>query len=182
MALERTVKLMRAHIFSASVVAAVLAAPSALADPATPEGAQQLSQTAAAYFGKAAIEHGVIAIAPQGESYLATIDLQKLSDAFKLPGDVRLTGRSSVVLTPMADGEWRVSADDFPIIALERGGDDKGPIFSMSAKGFQFDGVFEPRLAAFPSSKADADSLDSKCGRSTAQPASRERFCSNTAR
>ena len=33
------------------------------------------NKTAAAYFGKAAVEHGVIAIAPQGESYLATIDL-----------------------------------------------------------------------------------------------------------
>jgi hypothetical protein len=160
--LQRTVKPMRAPVFSASVVAALLATPSVLADPATPEGAQELSRTAAAYFGKAAIEHGVIAITPQGESYLATIDLQKMSDAFKLPSNMRLTGGSSLVLlTPMADGAWKVSSDDIPAITVE-GDDDKAPSFSTRASGFHFDGLFDPKLVAFRSSKGSADSFDLK--------------------
>ena len=164
---------MRAPVFSTSVVAAMLTAAQALADPATPQGAQELGQTAAAYFGKAAVEHGVITITPRGESYLATIDLQHASDAFKLPADVRLTGRSSLVLTPMADGAWNVSADDFPTIVLARAGDANALSFSMSATGFHFNGVFDPRLAAFLSSKTKADSVDFKLralDRATGQP------------
>jgi len=73
----------------------------------------------------------------------------------------------------MADGAWKVSADDFPTIALERSGDAKAFSFSMSVTGFHFDGVFDPKLAAFASSKANADSFDFKMqtiDRATGQP------------
>ncbi len=149
-------------VFPASVVAALFAVPAAHADPATSEGARQLSRTAAAYFGEAAVEHGLIAITPQGDGYLATIDLQRAIDAFELPPDVRLAGRSSLVLTPIADGAWNVSADDFPTIVLDVGPQGSGPSFSLNASGFHFHGVFDPSLAAFRESKASADSVDFK--------------------
>jgi hypothetical protein len=156
------VKPMRAPAFPAIVVAALLAAPSALADPATPGGAQQLSQTVAAYFGKAAVENGVIAITPQGDGYLATIDLHAVIDAYKLPPDVQLSGRWQIVLTPMADGAWNVSASDFPTIFMQRDVNKVARSASISATGFHFEGVFDPKLAAFVTSKGNADSFDIK--------------------
>jgi hypothetical protein len=161
-ALHQTVKPMRAPVFSAAVAAAMLTVARALAEPATPEGAQELSQTAAAYFGKAAVEHGVIAITPQGESYLATIDLHAAIDTYRLPPDVQLSGRWQIVLTPMADGAWNVSASDFPTNFMQRDVEKVTRSASISAAGFHFEGVFDPKLAAFVISKGNADSFDIK--------------------
>jgi len=151
---------MRAPVVSGLLLASLLAATPALADPASPEGAQELSRTAAAYFGKAAVDQGIIVIAPQGESYLATIDLQTAIDELKLPGGVMRLARWSLVLTPMADDAWKVAADGFPMLDIVA--EDGSGGFSLTVNGFRFDGVFEPRLFAFLNSTANAQSVDFK--------------------
>jgi hypothetical protein len=103
----------------ALLCAASLTGAPALADAPAPDRTSELRETAKAYFGKAAIDLGVIAIEPQGDGYLATIDFQRVVDALHLPEGRLAVGRWSIVMIPLADGAWNIVADNWPWIAFD---------------------------------------------------------------
>ena len=65
--------------------APLLAPPPAFAESATSEGAKALAQSLAPYFGQSAFDRGLITVAPKGEAYELSFDLQGIVDGFGLP-------------------------------------------------------------------------------------------------
>jgi hypothetical protein len=146
----------------ALLCAASLTAAPALADGPAPDRADELRQTAMAYFGKSALDLGVIAIDPQGEGYLATVDFQRAVDRLHLPEGQLAVGRWSILMVPMADGAWKISADNLPWIAFNESSDTGSVSGSMRTNDFRLEGVYDPTLGAFRSSAWRAASVDFK--------------------
>ena len=102
----------RAAFLAAILVGSVpmLASLPASAESATSEGAKALTQSLApSYFGQSAFDHGLITVAPKGEAYELSFDLQGIVDGFGLPlpkGAVRI-GRYSLLVAPLPDGTWK---------------------------------------------------------------------------
>jgi len=155
-------KSMRSPRRLALLCAASLTVAPAVADAPAPDRAGELRETAKGYFGKAAIDLGVIAIDPQGDGYLATIDFQRVVDGLHLPEGRLAVGRWSIVMIPMADGAWKIAADNWPWIAFDAPADKGSVSGSIKANGFRLDGVYEPALGAFRSSAWRAEAVDFK--------------------
>jgi hypothetical protein len=105
----------RAAFLAALLVGSVptLASLPALAESATSEGAKALTQSLALYFGQSAFDHGLITVAPKGEAYELSFDLQGIVDGFglPLPKDAVRIGRYSLLVAPVAgrhlEGQFR---------------------------------------------------------------------------
>ncbi|MFI5012519.1 MAG: DUF2125 domain-containing protein [Hyphomicrobiales bacterium] len=153
---------MRALRWSASVLALLLATAPALAETATSDGAKALGQSFAAYFGQSAIDRGIISVLPKGDDYEVTFDLQRVVDGFNLPAGSLRIGSFAMLTTPQLDGTWKVKSDGFPNVAV-RVPSPKGEISgSFALSGYRFDGVYDPKLAAFLTATNTVDLIDMK--------------------
>ncbi len=124
----------------------------ALAEPATPEGAKSVLDGYAAYFTQKAVEGGIVKVAPDGESYKVTWDLQK---AIEMAGDAQGARVEPFVYSLTLDGAKRhVHASAFPKIevAAPPGGGSGGG--SLSFTGASFDSDYDPAAPDFLKAKA----------------------------
>ncbi len=129
-----------------------LASP-ALAEPATQQGADHLTQVFQTYFGPGA---DVISVAANGEVYDLTVDVQPL---IALGIEAGLTGSVSPVamqLSDNGDGTWAVLMDQSISIdlAMPAALDLKEEIAS-----FSFTGTFDEALMAFTEAKGSFGGL-----------------------
>ena len=140
-----------------SLVAALsfgLGAAAADAEPATPEGAKAIEAAYAAYFSKAAIDKGVIAVAPQGEDYIVTWDLGKAIAAAGGRADVLTAAPFSYRISPTVGGGYIVRAAGLPTLTIRPTGKDDREGGSIAFDGFQFDGLYDPSAADFSARQA----------------------------
>ncbi|MBV9752036.1 MAG: hypothetical protein JO188_05920 [Hyphomicrobiales bacterium] len=131
--------------------AATLGPRPALAESATSEGAKTLAQSLIPYFGQSAFDHGLITVTPKGEAYELRFDLQGIVDGFGVPKGIVEIDAFSYLVAPLPEGRWKVSLDSYPnfivrVPNLQGGGDD---VVSVSAGGRAFEGIYDPKLAAF---------------------------------
>ena len=144
--------------------APMLAPPPAFAESATSEGAKALAQSLAPYFGQSAFDRGLITIAPKGEAYELNFDLQGIVDGFglPLPKDAVRIGRYSLLVAPLPDGSWKVTSDNFLKVDIKGPTPQGDMAASLSASGSVFEGVFDPKFAAFLSFTQKIPTFDVK--------------------
>jgi len=141
---------------------------SAWAEPATLQGAQQLTDVLARYVGHVLFDKGILTISPRGEGYDFTVEV----DSRKLLPDVKGKsfhyGPKSLFAIPPADGtltlDWQAVGQDFsgktgPSLTL---GEATGKIGDCNAHL-----VFDPRPAGSLSATGSCDSFAVKVPAST---------------
>ncbi len=135
---------MKKHAFA--LIPLLLASP-VLADPATQEGADHLTQVFQTYLGTTA---DVVSVAPNGDVYDLTLDVTPL---IALGKDSGLTGTMTPIemeLTDNGDGTWGVSMDQAISIAMSVPNtfDLKEDVASQT-----LDGTFDEALMTFSAMK-----------------------------
>jgi hypothetical protein len=145
---------------AAFLLVATTSAP--LAAPATLDGAQAIERGYAEAFGKAAIDKGVVSVAPDGDDYLVSWDLQKALDLAGSPGGALRIGRFSYRLIPAGEGAWTATADRFPSLAFDVP-TDKGKVTgALDLTGFRLDAAYDAAQANFLRALVAVDSLADK--------------------
>jgi hypothetical protein len=147
----------------------VAASSPALAEPATDEGAKAIAQGYADYFTQAVVEKGIVAVAPSGEDYVVTWDLQKALDLTGAPKDALRIDRFSYRLTPGDADAWTVHADRFPDIAFDAPTDKGRVTGALAFSGFRFDGALDLAKTSFLRALATAEGATNRFH--TADPA-----------
>ena len=85
-----------------------------------------------------------------GESYRVALDVQQVLRGFESFGVSADPSVSTTMLTPLADGTWKVvSAGSPPIVVHVR---DQS--IAMTATSALFDGIYDPRMFAFKTAEA----------------------------
>jgi hypothetical protein len=117
------------------------------------EGAKALADELAVYLGRGAIVDGILKVAPAGDAYEVTIDLQKAADGLKAPGaEVDLKVEPfRFKAAPAASGTWAVTSDSFPSISVRQKKPAGEETVDIAVPGYKFEGVYDPKLAAFTS-------------------------------
>ena len=129
---------------------AVAAIPivSAAAAPATPEEAARLTALFERYVSHPAPgQPSGVTVAPAGESYAVTLDLKRAAAGLESFGFTLDPYTSKTLLTPQADGTWKVHSDDNPPMVIHAG----TQTLSFAATSSAFDGVYDPKIRAFTS-------------------------------
>lgn len=141
----------------------IAASAPSLAAPATSEGAKAIEQGYVDYFSKAVVEKGIVSVAPKGEDYVVTLDLQKALDLLTSPaqGGLRIE-RFSYTLTPGAAGSWTAKADRLPSVAFDAPTEKGRVTGTVDLNGFHLDAAFDAAAATFLHAFAGADALAAK--------------------
>ena len=128
--------------------------------PPRPSGAKEIEGLYAAYLSKAAIDKGVVAVAPQGEDYLVTWDLQKAIAAAGGPADV--VKIAPFVLPHDADCRRRLDhkASGLPTLTIGPTGQDLREGGVIAFDGFNFDSLFDPAATDFWRGKLELAALN----------------------
>ena len=127
----------------------IAAATASFAAPATLEGAKQISDGYAAYFGRAAVDKGVVTVAPDGDGYLVTWSLQTALDLAGASKDELRIGPFSYVLTPGDGDSWTAKADAFPSLAFNVPAENGQTIGAVDFGGFSLEMVYDARQPDF---------------------------------
>jgi hypothetical protein len=152
---------MRARWPSAAfLLIATASAP--LAAPATFEGAQAIEQGYVDYFGKAVVDKSVVSVAPDGEDYLVSWDLQKALDLGGPPKGALRIERFSYRLAPAGEGAWTATADSFPSLAFDVPTDKGRMTGALDLAGFRLDAAYDAAQTNFLRSLVAADALAGK--------------------
>jgi len=144
----------------ACLLALGLAIGPARAEPATPEGAKAIEQGYARYFGRTLLERAIVSIAPRGDDYVATLDLQKALELLDVPAKGLRAEAFALAMTPMAGGAWKVKADHWPAIALDMPTSSGHINGAIEARDFRFDQVYDPNRPDFLASALTLGGLD----------------------
>ncbi len=126
-----------------------LTTTTALAGPATPEGASRLLGVFETYLGA---EPGVIAVEPSGDAYQVTIDFAPF--IAKAPSET-FTGTVTPYVFSLTDqgaGKWAMAQDQEFSMAFAVPGLSE---FSMTMGSMVSTGIFDESLAAFVTSRTD---------------------------
>jgi hypothetical protein len=137
-------------LLTAAVIGAFPAEAIAKDLPPTPEGAQKLSDTFAAYLGKPA--SGAATVTSEGDHYVVAFDLAALYAPLGAAGVSVDPALLKYMLTQRDDGTWRVASDSLPPISVTT----KDKKIAYSFGDYKFDGVFDPSLVWFKSGEASA--------------------------
>ena len=113
-------------------------------------GAKALTELLSNYLGKKAIEKNIVSVVPDGDSYRITFSTAKLietlpkQDYFK--GDF---GEYSLLIKPVADGSWNVSATAIPGGSVEVTTPEGREAVQWSVDNANINGTFDPKIGAF---------------------------------
>ncbi len=133
-----------------------------LAAPATSDGAKAIEQGYVEFFTKAVVDKGIVSVAPDGDDYVVSWDLQKALDLAGPPKDALRIERFSYRLTPMGEGSWTIKADRFPSLAFDVP-TDKGKVTgTLDLGGVHLETAYDAAKANFLRSLVAADSLTGK--------------------
>ncbi len=134
------------------LAAAAIPIVSAVAAPATPDEAARLTTLFERYVGQPAPgEPGSVTVVPQGESYVATLDLKRALAGLEGFGITFDPAVSATTLTPLADGTWKVGSTGSPPITAHMGQQTVSLKYATSV----FDGIFDPKIAGFSRSRQE---------------------------
>ncbi|NBZ88038.1 hypothetical protein [Stagnihabitans tardus] len=131
----------------------LLMASTAIAGPATEEGAAHLTEVFQTYLGST---EGVVSVEIDGEDYAVTLDGSILMAGLAMNGAEFTTSPIEMTLTDNGDGTWGVSQDQaFSIITKDgMGGEGKQDIAKLTMEG-----VFDESLMIMTSSTGTLEGL-----------------------
>jgi hypothetical protein len=122
--------------------------------PATPEGAQKLSDVFATYLGRpVAGAPSPVTVTVEGAHYAAALDLASLAAPFSGAGFSIAPAIVKYALTEQDDGTWRVAGDALPSISAHF----KDTTIAYQYEGYRFEGIFDPALPGFKSGETRLD-------------------------
>ncbi|AZO12599.1 MULTISPECIES: hypothetical protein [unclassified Mesorhizobium] len=124
----------------------------ALAQAVDSQGAKQLSDNLARYFGKQAFEKGVLKVSVEGDAYKIAVDVKALVSALpeQKPFKIDLAPYALMV-KPRSDGSWDVTSDFSQTMSFEFNGPEGPQSMQVSVKDGKGTAVYDPNLAAFTS-------------------------------
>ena len=144
----------RDRVLCAATLAA-LCAPAALAadKPATPEGAQELSDLFARFLPTAATS--LVTVNPEGSNYLISFDLSALNSLLQAAGAAVAYDPATLLYraAEQADGKWRVTMDSLPKIVTR----SEAATSTVDIANFNQTLLIDPAIAWFVSGSASAD-------------------------
>ncbi|RWI91032.1 hypothetical protein [Mesorhizobium sp.] len=124
----------------------------AVAQTVDSQGAKQLSDNLARYFGKQAFEKGVLKVSVEGDAYKIAVDVKALVSALpeQKPFKIDLAPYALMV-KPRSDGFWDVTSDFSHTMSFEFNGPEGPQSMQVSVKDGKGSAVYDPNLAAFTS-------------------------------
>ena len=134
-------------------LAAILAfsAP-AFAQAVDTQGAQQLSDNLARYFGKQAFDKGVLKVSVEGGAYKIAVDVKALINALPEQKALKLDlAPYALMVKPRSDGSWDVSSNFSQGMSFEFNGPEGLQSMDLTVKDGKGTAVYDPGLAAFSS-------------------------------
>ena len=149
---------MRRFPVIAASAALALSPLSAWAEPATSEGARGLEALYATYLSRAAIDDGVISIAPDNDAYVVTWDFQKLAGLAGLQG--LKVEPFSYRLTPGPAGAWTLLGDHYPHVSMDIPAPQGRATATLDFQGVRLGAVFDPQQTEFLRSKVGVERMD----------------------
>ncbi|TPI67664.1 DUF2125 domain-containing protein [Mesorhizobium sp. B3-1-3] len=129
--------------------ALALSAP-AFAQTVDNQGAKELSDNLARYFGKQAFDKGVVKVSVEGDAYKIAFDVKSLVNA--LPEQKLLKfdmAPYALTVKPRSDGYWDVSSNFSQGASLEFDGPEGRQSMEFTIKDGKLTSVYDPALAAF---------------------------------
>ena len=124
----------------------------AFAQTVDSQGAKQLSDNLARYFGKQAFDKGVLKVSAGGDAYKITLDIKALVNA--LPDQKPLKfdlAPYALMVKPRSDGSWDVASDFSQSMSFEFNGSEGPQSMQLTVKDGKGTAVYDPNLAAFTS-------------------------------
>lgn len=138
------------RLAAAVCVGLLAAAPAARAAEATAEEAARLRALFEGYLGAPTPgEPSVVAVTPKGEAYELVLDFDRLVAPLAGMGVTVKAGRNVSLLTPLPDGTWKQIVTGFEPITYEA----FGQTGRFAFENYTGDGVFDPRLGTFTSTR-----------------------------
>lgn len=129
--------------------ALALSAP-AFAQTVDNQGAKELSDNLARYFGKQAFDKGVLKVSVEGDAYKIALDIKSLVNA--LPEQKLLKfdmAPYALMVKPRSDGSWDVSSNFSQGASFEFDGPKGRQSMEFTIKDGKLTSVYDPALAAF---------------------------------
>lgn len=129
--------------------ALVLSVP-AFAQTVDNQGAKELSDNLARYFGKQAFDKGVLKVSVEGDAYKIALDIKALVNA--LPEQKLLKfdmAPYALRVKPRSDGSWDVSSNFSQGASFEFDGPQGRQSMDFTIKDGKLTSVYDPALAAF---------------------------------
>ncbi|MBZ9677155.1 DUF2125 domain-containing protein [Mesorhizobium sp. ES1-1] len=124
------------------------------------EGAKQLSDNLAHYFGNKLFDIGFVKVSVDGGAYKLAFDFKPLVELAGKQDGMKLDFTPYALSTkPRGDGSWDVSGNLAPEGSVELKGPQGPQSLKMSVKGGRFIGVYDPELAAFASGSSSLDGM-----------------------
>ncbi|RTM10340.1 MAG: hypothetical protein EKK31_02970 [Hyphomicrobiales bacterium] len=114
------------------------------------QGAKQLSDNLARYFGKQAFDKGVLKVSVEGDAYKIALDVKALVTA--LPEQKLLKfdmAPYALMVKPRSDGSWDVSSNFSQGASFEFDGPEGRQSMEFTIKDGKLTSVYDPALAAF---------------------------------
>lgn len=124
----------------------------AFAQTVDTQGAQQLSDNLARYFGKQAFDKGVLKVSVEGGAYKIAVDVKALINAMPDQKALKLDlAPYALMVKPRSDGSWDVSSDFSQSMSFEFNGPQGPQSMELAVKDGKGAAVYDPSLAAFTS-------------------------------
>jgi hypothetical protein len=146
------------RLFAASA-ALVVPFSSAFAETATPEGAKSLEQTYAAYFTQAAIDEGIVTIAPDHDGYLVTWDLQKVVALSGIEGAIKIDTLSYRIVPEAADA-WTLQGDRLPHVSFHIPNPPSQRSGALDFQGVGLEVAYDPQASEFLRSRLGIETME----------------------
>jgi hypothetical protein len=129
--------------------ALALSAP-AFAQTVDSQGAKQLSDDLARYFGKQAFDKGVLKVSVEGDAYKIALDIKALVDAVPEQKLLKFDmAPYALMVKPRSDGSWDVSSNFSQGASFEFDGPEGRQSMEFTIKDGKLTSVYDPALAAF---------------------------------
>ncbi|RWK08672.1 hypothetical protein [Mesorhizobium sp.] len=133
-------------------VAALAFSAPAVAQAVDSQGAKQLSDNLARYFGKQAFDKGVLKVSAEGDAYKITVDIKALVNALPEAKPLKFDlAPYALMVKPRSDGSWDVASDFSQSMAFEFNGPEGLQSMQLTVKDGKGAAVYDPNLAAFTS-------------------------------
>ncbi|TIX22216.1 MAG: hypothetical protein E5V37_31525, partial [Mesorhizobium sp.] len=129
--------------------ALALSAP-AFAQTVDNQGAKQLSDDLARYFGKQAFDKGVLKVSVEGDAYKIALDIKALVNAVPEQKLLKFDmAPYALMVKPRSDGSWDVSSNFSQGASFELEGPEGRQSMEFTIKDGKLTSVYDPALAAF---------------------------------
>ncbi|AZO75091.1 MULTISPECIES: hypothetical protein [unclassified Mesorhizobium] len=134
------------------LVAALAFSAPAVAQTVDSQGAKQLSDSLARYFGKQAFDTGVLKVSVEGGAYKIAVDIKALVDALPEQKPLKFDlAPYALMVKPRSDGSWDVASDFSQSMSFEFNGPEGPQSMQLTVKDGKGTAVYDPSLAAFTS-------------------------------